>query len=82
MRNFSDGLESRISGKRLTGEIIGRVAIQRHRSDPFDRYEFLRDQFRTVEKIEGEVVFVFLRDELHSELPLRVASSFDSSVAK
>jgi len=53
-------------------EKIVRVAVEHHFSQWRNRYQFFRDQLGRVKNIEIKLMLIFLRDDLDTELPLRV----------
>ena len=59
-------------GKKVVG-----VAIEGQLADAFDRDEFFRNDFRGIEQIEVELMFVFFLHDLNAELPLRIVAVLD-----
>ena len=62
------------------GEVVGRVLVESHLSNPFDFSQLFRYPFRAVEDIEVEGEFLLFSDELNSKVPLGESSSLDSTV--
>ena len=58
-------------------EEIVRVAVEHHFAQGCDGYQFFGNQLGGVKNVKIELVFVFLRDDLHPEFPLRVIARFD-----
>ena len=69
--------EGRLLG--LCEEVID-VSIQHHPADHPDRRDLLRDQLGRVQDVERQGIRLFLREQLHAELPLRKVAGFDGFI--
>jgi len=62
------------------GEIVGDVSVQLHRTDVLNWVHLLGHILCAVEEVEIELVALFYRDDLDTELPLGEAASLDGIV--
>ena len=60
------------------GEVVHRVAIQRHRADDLDRTQFLGHDLGRIEQIDAlEHLVLRVGHHLEAEIPLRVGAGLD-----
>ncbi|MNH14622.1 hypothetical protein D3C77_368800 [compost metagenome] len=84
-------LQQRVVGKvdagddmpRAKGNLLGfskeivRIAVEHHLAQRDHRHQFFGDDLGRVEQVEIKCMLILFRDDLHTELPLRVVAGFN-----
>ena len=67
-------MESRLF---VFGKEVIRVAIEHHFANTLNGYQFFRDEFGWIEKIEVKLEFIFFRNQLEAQFVFRKIACFD-----
>ncbi len=62
------GMESRLF---VFGKEVIRIAIEHHLADTLNGHQFFRDKFSWIKKVEVELKFIFLRNQLEAQFVFR-----------
>ena len=61
-------MESRLF---VFGKEVIRIAIEHHLADTLNGHQFFRDKFSWIKKVEVELKFIFLRNQLEAQFVFR-----------
>ena len=67
-------MESRLF---VFGKEVIRVAIEHHFANTLNGYQFFRDEFGWIEKIEVKLEFIFFRNQLEAQFVFRKIACFN-----
>ncbi len=59
------------------GKEVIRIAIEHHFADTLNGHQFFRDKFSWIKKVEVELKFIFLRNQLEAQFVFRKIACFD-----